>query len=146
MALADTVATCKLNLCDRFAIDAAKAAMSRENPAAPGGGGEPTPGEIKCFWLLKLLLNILHGFFFFWSISRKFSFVISFFQYILWLKRSSSSSAIIQFLLFFVESLDDCGLRFLLAMKHFTYLQRCLPLSQRAQLQRQGLASSNIIW
>jgi hypothetical protein len=44
MALADTVATCKLNLCDRFAIDAAKAAMSRENPAATGGGGEPTPG------------------------------------------------------------------------------------------------------
>jgi hypothetical protein len=43
MALADTVASCKMNLCDRFAIDAAKAAMSRENPATTGG--EPTPGS-----------------------------------------------------------------------------------------------------
>ena len=45
MALADTVATCKLNICDRFAIDAAKAAMSRENPSATSGAGEPTPGK-----------------------------------------------------------------------------------------------------
>ena len=45
MALADTVASCKMNLCDRFAIDAAKAAMSRDNPTT-AGGGEPTPGNI----------------------------------------------------------------------------------------------------
>lgn len=44
------------------------------------------------------------------------------------------------------ESLDDCGLRFLLAMKHFSYLQRCLPLAQRVQLQKQGLATSYLIW
>ncbi|XP_034672177.1 dmX-like protein 2 isoform X1 [Drosophila subobscura] len=44
------------------------------------------------------------------------------------------------------ESLDDCGLRFLLAMKHFTYLLRCLPLQQRAQFQRQGVGTSNIVW
>nr|NP_572302.2 Rabconnectin-3A [Drosophila melanogaster]AAF46135.3 Rabconnectin-3A [Drosophila melanogaster] len=44
------------------------------------------------------------------------------------------------------DSLDDCGLRFLLAMKHFTYLLRCLPLQQRAQFQRQGVGTSNIVW
>ena len=105
MALADTVATCKLNLCDRFAIDAAKAAMSRENPAAPGGGGEPTPGEIRCFWLLKLLLNILHVFFLLLKHIQEIFICYLFFPYILWLKRSSSSSAIIQFLLFFCRIL-----------------------------------------
>jgi hypothetical protein len=46
MALADTVASCKLNLCDRFAIDAAKAAMSKDNPATTTGG-EPTPGTSR---------------------------------------------------------------------------------------------------
>ncbi|XP_034490581.1 dmX-like protein 2 [Drosophila innubila] len=44
------------------------------------------------------------------------------------------------------DSLDDCGLRFLLAMKHFTYLLRCLPLQQRAQFQRQGVGTANIVW
>ncbi|KAH8272248.1 hypothetical protein KR044_013165 [Drosophila immigrans] len=44
------------------------------------------------------------------------------------------------------DSLDDCGLRFLLAMKHFTYLLRCLPLAQRAQFQRQGVGTANIVW
>ncbi|EDW86373.1 uncharacterized protein Dwil_GK17684 [Drosophila willistoni] len=44
------------------------------------------------------------------------------------------------------DSLDDCGLRFLLAMKHFTYLLRCLPLQQRSQFQRQGVGTSNIVW
>lgn len=44
------------------------------------------------------------------------------------------------------ESLDDCGLRFLLAMKHYTYLLRCLPLVQRTQFQKQGIVTSNIVW
>lgn len=44
------------------------------------------------------------------------------------------------------DSLDDCGLRFLLAMKHFTYLLRCLPLTQRNQLQKQGVGTLNIVW
>lgn len=44
------------------------------------------------------------------------------------------------------DSLDDCGLRFLLAMKHFTYLLRCLPLVQRTQFQKQGVGTSNIVW
>lgn len=44
------------------------------------------------------------------------------------------------------DSLDDCGLRFLLAMKHFSYLLRCLPLVQRNQFQRQGVATSNVVW
>ncbi|KAG4080274.1 hypothetical protein HA402_010766 [Bradysia odoriphaga] len=44
------------------------------------------------------------------------------------------------------DSLDDCGLRFLLAMKHFTYLLRCLPLVQRTQFQKQGVGTSNVVW
>ncbi|KFM72487.1 DmX-like protein 2, partial [Stegodyphus mimosarum] len=44
------------------------------------------------------------------------------------------------------DSLDDCGLRFLLAMRHYTYLLRCLPLGQRAQLQNQGLGSHSLVW
>lgn len=44
------------------------------------------------------------------------------------------------------DSLDDCGLRFLLAMKHFSYLLRCLPLRERNQFQRQGVNTSNIVW
>ena len=87
LALADTVSTCKLDLAERFAIDAARRAMSKETSDGAPSGNDPSP-----------------------------------------------------------ESLDDCGLRFLLAMKHFTYLQRCLPMSQRKQLQKQGMSSSNIIW
>lgn len=44
------------------------------------------------------------------------------------------------------ESLDDCGLRFLLAMKHYTYLLRCLPIVQRTQFQKTGVVSSNVVW
>ena len=87
LAVADTVASCQLDLADRFAIDAAKRQMAKESATANPETGEASP-----------------------------------------------------------ESLDDCGLRFLLAMKHFTYLQRCLPLAQRKQLQKQGLASSYLVW
>ncbi|CAH0724980.1 unnamed protein product, partial [Brenthis ino] len=44
------------------------------------------------------------------------------------------------------DSLDDCGLRFLLAMKHYGYLLRCLPLAQRATLQRIGVGTCNLVW
>ncbi|XP_077514309.1 rabconnectin-3 alpha isoform X3 [Amblyomma americanum] len=44
------------------------------------------------------------------------------------------------------DSLDDCGLRYFLAVRHHTYLVRCLPLAQRAQLQRQGLGPHNLVW
>ncbi|GAB6032390.1 hypothetical protein CHUAL_011029 [Chamberlinius hualienensis] len=44
------------------------------------------------------------------------------------------------------DSLDDCGLRFLLAMQHHSYLLRCLPIVQRTQLQRQGISSANLVW
>ncbi|XP_018017231.1 dmX-like protein 2 isoform X2 [Hyalella azteca] len=44
-----------------------------------------------------------------------------------------------------MESLDDCGLRFLLALRHHTYLLRCLP-GQRSALQRSGIACHNIVW
>lgn len=63
LALADTVATCNTDLAERFAIDAAKSAMAKEN---------------------------LIG----------------------------QSDEVI------MDSLDDCGLRFLLAMKHYGYLLR----------------------
>ena len=46
----------------------------------------------------------------------------------------------------FSDSLDDCGLRFLLAIRHHTYLLRCLPLAQRAAIQKGGVGSPNICW
>ncbi|XP_055376112.1 dmX-like protein 2 [Condylostylus longicornis] len=45
-----------------------------------------------------------------------------------------------------IDSLDDCGLRFLLAMKHYDYLLRCLPMNQRGKFQVQGVGTSNIVW
>ena len=88
LAMADTVASCKVDLADRFAIDAARNAMAKETSTGTATStGEPS-----------------------------------------------------------LESLDDCGLRFLLAMKQYMYLQRCLPMNQRKSLQKQGLSSNNLIW
>ena len=87
MALADTVASCNVDIAERFAIAAAKSAISKET--MHGGSGT---GELS------------------------------------------------------LDSLDDCGLRFLLAMKHYCYLQKCLPLSQRGAISKMGLNTSNIIW
>lgn len=67
LALADTVSTCNTDLAERFAIDAAKSAMAKENLV-----GQSQPDEV------------------------------------------------------IMDSLDDCGLRFLLAMKHYGYLLRYL--------------------
>lgn len=88
LALADTVATCNTDFSERFAIDAAKTAIAKEN-------------------------------------------------------LSGSSEAVEHVS---TDSLDDCGLRFLLAMKHYSYLLRCLPLTQRNTFQKQGVATSNIVW
>lgn len=44
------------------------------------------------------------------------------------------------------DSLDDCGLRYLLTMRQHTYLLCCLPFAHRKLLQKQGLSSSNIVW
>lgn len=88
LALADTVSTCNTDFAERFAIDAAKTAIAKENLT-----GNPSDSE--------------H---------------------------------------FSTDSLDDCGLRFLMAMKHFNYLIRCLPLAQRTQFQKQGVVTSNIVW
>lgn len=88
LALADTVSTCNTDFAERFAIDAAKTAIAKENLT-----GNPSDNE---------------------NVST--------------------------------DSLDDCGLRFLLAMKHFSYLLRCLPLVQRTQFQKQGVGTSNIVW
>merc|ERR550519_3215808 len=85
LALADTVASCNLDLAERFAIDAAKTAINKESLSTV------TPGDTS------------------------------------------------------LESLDDCGLRCLLAMKNHCYLKRCLPIGQRATLSKQGLNTSNII-
>ncbi|XP_076387678.1 rabconnectin-3 alpha isoform X3 [Megachile rotundata] len=87
LALADTVSTCNVDFAERFAIDAAKSAIAKEN-----------------------LTGIPDG---------------------------ETVSA---------DSLDDCGLRFLLAMKHYNYLIRCLPLAQRAHFQKQGVSSNNLVW
>lgn len=85
LALADTVATCNTDLAERFAIDAAKTAMAKEN-------------------LMKQTEELM------------------------------------------AENLDDCGLRFLLAMKHYTYLLRCLPLAQRSLFQKNGVGNNNLAW
>lgn len=45
-----------------------------------------------------------------------------------------------------LDSLDDCGLRFLLAMKHYNYLLRCLGVAQRTQFQKRGMCSADIAW
>ncbi|VDM39617.1 unnamed protein product [Toxocara canis] len=56
------------------------------------------------------------------------------------------------------ETVDECGLRFLMAMKQHEYLLLCLPLKQKQMLRQKvleqyfdlfklrGLSSSNIIW
>ncbi|XP_053977801.1 dmX-like protein 2 isoform X6 [Hylaeus volcanicus] len=87
LALADTVSTCNVDFAERFAIDAAKNAIAKENLT-----GIPDGETVS------------------------------------------------------MDSLDDCGLRFLLAMKHYNYLIRCLPLAQRAQFQKQGISSNNLVW
>ncbi|XP_069696328.1 dmX-like protein 2 isoform X4 [Periplaneta americana] len=87
LALADTVSTCNTDFAERFAIDAAKTAIAKENLS-----GVPEGEDISS------------------------------------------------------DSLDDCGLRFLLAMKHYNYLLRCLPIAQRAQFQRQGVGTNNLVW
>ncbi|XP_023723664.1 dmX-like protein 2 isoform X1 [Cryptotermes secundus] len=87
LALADTVSTCNTDFAERFAIDAAKTAIAKENLS-----GMPEGEDISS------------------------------------------------------DSLDDCGLRFLLAMKHYNYLLRCLPIVQRAQFQRQGVGTNNLVW
>ncbi|KAK5967217.1 hypothetical protein GCK32_000230 [Trichostrongylus colubriformis] len=45
-----------------------------------------------------------------------------------------------------VETVDECGLRFLMAMKQYEYLLLCLPIKQRMELKINGLSSSDIIW
>lgn len=45
-----------------------------------------------------------------------------------------------------IDSIDECGLRFLMALKQYEYLLLCLPLKQRAMLRAKGLATSYIIW
>jgi len=44
------------------------------------------------------------------------------------------------------ETLDDPGLRFLLAMRHFHYLLRSLPPAQRIIQLKQGLKTFNLVW
>ncbi|XP_076252311.1 rabconnectin-3 alpha isoform X2 [Rhynchophorus ferrugineus] len=85
LALADTVATCDTDLAERFAIDAAKSAIAKEN-------------------LISQTEDLM------------------------------------------TDNLDDCGLRFLLAMKHYNYLLRCLPLAQRTQFQKNGVGNNNLAW
>ncbi|KAK6760766.1 hypothetical protein RB195_022003 [Necator americanus] len=45
-----------------------------------------------------------------------------------------------------METVDECGLRYLMAMKQHEYLLVCLPIKQRMELKKVGLSSSDIIW
>nr|XP_014352268.1 PREDICTED: dmX-like protein 1 [Latimeria chalumnae] len=44
------------------------------------------------------------------------------------------------------ETLDECGLRYLLAMRLHTFLSTSLPPAYRAQLLHQGLSTSHFAW
>ena len=44
------------------------------------------------------------------------------------------------------DIVDDCGLRFLLAARHYIYMQNTMPMRQRAQLLQQGLSPANVVW
>ncbi|KAH7643602.1 dmx-like protein [Dermatophagoides farinae] len=61
---------------------------------------------------------------------------------------SNDSNAVIdeQQLAITANSLDDCGLRYLLNMRQHVYLLKCLSLKQRNTLQKNGLGTHNIIW
>ena len=43
-----------------------------------------------------------------------------------------------------VDAIKDCGLRFLAAMRHHSYLLRTLPMGQRAPLKQQGVIYHSI--
>ncbi|CAJ0597034.1 unnamed protein product [Cylicocyclus nassatus] len=43
-------------------------------------------------------------------------------------------------------ALDECGQRYLMALKRHEYLLHCLPEKERVELKVAGLASSDIIW
>ncbi|CAB3399146.1 unnamed protein product [Caenorhabditis bovis] len=45
-----------------------------------------------------------------------------------------------------METVDECGLRYLMAMKQHEYLLVCLPYKQRMELKKTGLAPAHIIW
>uniref|UniRef100_A0A8R1HL41 WD_REPEATS_REGION domain-containing protein n=1 Tax=Caenorhabditis japonica TaxID=281687 RepID=A0A8R1HL41_CAEJA len=44
------------------------------------------------------------------------------------------------------DSVDECGLKYLMAVKQHEYLLLCLPLKQRLDLKKNGLSAANIIW
>ncbi|VDM92434.1 unnamed protein product, partial [Litomosoides sigmodontis] len=44
------------------------------------------------------------------------------------------------------ETVDECGLKYLMAMKQHEYLLLCLPLQQKHSLRSRGLSPSQIIW
>lgn len=44
------------------------------------------------------------------------------------------------------DTVDECGLRFLIALKQHEYLLKCLPMAQRNRLRTRGMASAYIIW
>ncbi|XP_064619402.1 dmX-like protein 1 isoform X3 [Lineus longissimus] len=44
------------------------------------------------------------------------------------------------------DSMDDCGLRYMLAMRHHIYLINTLPMFQRARLQKEGLGGAYLVW
>uniref|UniRef100_A0A915EBL8 RAVE complex protein Rav1 C-terminal domain-containing protein n=1 Tax=Ditylenchus dipsaci TaxID=166011 RepID=A0A915EBL8_9BILA len=45
-----------------------------------------------------------------------------------------------------IETVDECGLRFLMAMKQHEYLLLCLPLKQRKHLKARGISTAQLIW
>ncbi|CAI4224874.1 unnamed protein product [Auanema sp. JU1783] len=45
-----------------------------------------------------------------------------------------------------IETVDECGLRYMMAIKQYEYLVICLPPKQKLDLIKQGLSPSHVIW
>ena len=45
-----------------------------------------------------------------------------------------------------IDTVDECGLRFLMAKKQHEYLIRRLPIKQRKRLHTIGLSTAHIVW
>lgn len=46
----------------------------------------------------------------------------------------------------FLVAMDDCGLRYVLAVGHDTYLMKTVSPAQRVQFQKAGFSFSDVIW
>ncbi|CAG9116832.1 unnamed protein product [Plutella xylostella] len=134
LALADTVSTCDADVAERISHSArADPAACQNNEVSPGNCGDisHTRTSLDQMHLLALADTVS-------TCDADVAERIS--------HSARADPAACQNNEVSPDSLDDCGLRFLLAMKHYGYLLRCLPIGQRAALQRAGVGTCNVVW